>query len=163
VLRYDQTVDYERLLSRIEELRSQGWSFAKIAEALNQEGFRPVKIAEKFHSDLVSRLVRKLRNQQPGAKVQSHREFLKDNEWLAIDLAAKLEMPKNTLFSWIRHGWIHVARQLPGYRGRVICWADADEFDRLQRLRQAKHGWWDPPLSADLTTPKVPPAPAAGA
>ena len=121
-----------------------------------------MKMAEKFHSDLVSRLVRKLRHQQPGAKVESHRAFLKENEWLAIDLAAKLEMPKNTLFSWIRRGWIHVVRQLPGYRGRTICWADTDELDRLQRLRRTKHGWWDPPLPAELTTPKAHPTPDAG-
>jgi DNA invertase Pin-like site-specific DNA recombinase len=160
VLRYDQMVDYERLLSRIEELQSQGLSFAKIAEQLNQEGFRPAKRADKFHSDLVSRLARKLRGHQPGAKAHAHREFLKENEWLAIDFAAKLEMPKNTLFSWIRRGWVHVVRQLPGYRGRLICWADADELDRLGRLRQTKHGWWDPPLPAELTTPKVRATPA---
>lgn len=98
--------------------------------------------------------------QQPGAKAHASRKLLKENEWLAIDLAAKLEMPKNTLFSWIRRGWVHVVRQLPGYRGRAICWADADELDRLGRLRQTKHGWWDPPLPAELTTPKVCPSPA---
>jgi hypothetical protein len=50
--------------------------------------------------------------------------------------------------------------ELPGYRGRMICWDDADELDRLGRLRQTKHGWWDPPLPAELTTPKVRATPA---
>jgi hypothetical protein len=50
--------------------------------------------------------------------------------------------------------WVRIVRKLPGYRGPVICWADAEELDRLRRLRQTKHGWWDPPLSAELTTPK---------
>ena len=107
--------------------------------------------------------MRKLRDQKPGARAHAPKEFLKENEWLAIDLAAKLKMVKGTLFVWIKRGWVHLVRQMPGYQGRVICWADADELDRLQRLRQTKHGWWEPPLPAELTTPKAPPTPTAGA
>ncbi len=80
--------------------------------------------------------------------------MLKENEWLVIDLATALDMPKSTLFAWINCGWVRVVRQLQGYRGRKICWADADELNRLRRLRQTKHGWWNPPLPAALTTPK---------
>lgn len=153
VLRYDQMADYDRMVARIEELRGQGWSFAKIAEQLNQEGFRPAKQAEKFHSDIVSRLVWRLDKKRPGVKAEGPKRALRANEWLAIDLAAELEMAKNTLFSWIKRGWVRIVRQLPGYRGRMICWADADELDRLRRLRQSKYGWWDPPLPAALTMP----------
>jgi DNA invertase Pin-like site-specific DNA recombinase len=157
VLRYDQMADYERMVARIEELCGEGWSFARIAEQLNQEGFRPAKRAEKFHSDIVSRLARKLEKRRPGERARAHRTALSDNEWLVIDLAAELEMAKNTLFTWIKRGWVRVLRQVPGYRGRVICWADDEELDRLRRLRQTKHGWWDPPLPGELTAPKVPP------
>jgi hypothetical protein len=157
VLRYDQMADYPRLLERIDELRKQGWSFAKIAEQLNQEGFRPPKTVKAFHSDIVSRLVRKLEKKLPGERARAPRALLGDDEWLAIDLAAELAMPKNTLFSWIKRGCIRVVRQVPGYRGRMICWADAAELDRLRRLRQTKHGWWDLPLSTELTTPMAPP------
>jgi hypothetical protein len=45
---------------------------------------------------------------------------------------------------------------LPGYRGRLICWADAEELVRLRRLQQTRHGWWAPPLPTELTTPKTP-------
>ena len=154
VISYNHMADFEKIVARIQELRSQGWTFAKIAEQLNKDGFRPAKRAEKFHSDIVSRLVWRLENKQHGVKAKGPRKLLRENEWLAIDLAAKLEMGKNTLFSWIRRGWVRVVRRVPGYRGRVICWADAEELDRLRRLRQTKHGWWDPPLPAELTTPK---------
>jgi hypothetical protein len=157
VLTYAKMADYERLIARINELHGQGWTFARIAEQLNEEGFRPPKRAQQFHSDLVSRLVRKLQKQRPGEKATTPRRLLRVHEWLAIDLAAELDMPKNTLFAWIKRGWVRVVRQLPGYRGRMICWADADELDRLQRLRQTQHGWWDAPLPAELTTPKRPP------
>jgi len=154
VLRYEQMADYDQLIARIVELQSEGLSYAQISVQLNSEGFRPVKQAEKFDSDIVSRLVRRLEKQLPGSKAKAPQGMLQANEWLAIDLAEHLEMPKNTLFSWIKHGWVRTVRQLPGYRGRLICWADADELERLRRLRQTKHGWWDPPLSAELTTPQ---------
>jgi hypothetical protein len=50
-------------------------------------------------------------------------------------------MVKNTLFSWIKRGWVRMIRQAPGYRGRVVCWADAEELNRFRRLRQTKAGW----------------------
>jgi DNA invertase Pin-like site-specific DNA recombinase len=154
VLRCDQMADYERLMGRITELRSQGLSFAAIAKQLNREGFRPVKQAKKFHSDIVSRMVRRHENRPPGSKSKALARVLREHEWFAVDLITELKMSKNTLFSWIKQGWVHVTRQLPGYRGRMILWADAKELDRLRRLRQTRHGWWDPPLPADLTTPR---------
>ena len=98
-----------------------------------------------------------MEKKQPGERARAPRKALRDNEWLVIDLAAELEMAKNTLFSWIKRGWVCVVRQVPGYRGRVICWADSGELDRLRRLRQSKHGWWDAPLPVELTRPKTPP------
>ena len=157
VLRCDQVADYDRMVDRILELRDQGWSFVKIAEQLNQEGFRPAKRAEKFDNDMVSRLVRKLEQKGPGERVLAPRKSLNPNEWLVIDLAEELGIARNTLFNWINRGWVHVVRQSPGYHGRVICWANQGELDRLRRLRQTNHGWWGPPLPSELTTPKVPP------
>jgi DNA invertase Pin-like site-specific DNA recombinase len=154
IQRYDQMADYDRLVARIAELRSQNLSFAKIAEQLNHDGFRPIKQADKFHTDIVSRLVRNLDRHRPGPKAKASVGMLNENEWLVIDLATQLKMPKNSVWAWIKRGWVRVIRQLPGYRGRVICWADADELDRLRRLRQTRHGWWDPPLPPELTTPK---------
>lgn len=154
VLCYAQLVDYERLIGRIKELRGEGFSFAKIADHLNREGFRPAKQAKMFHSDIVSRLLRRHDKKAPGSRAEVPSGLLKENEWLVVRLAKELEMSKTSLCAWIRRGWVRVVRQLPGYRGRIICWADADELDRLRRLRKSKHGWWDPPLSAELTTPK---------
>lgn len=154
VQRYEQMADYDRLVAQIAELRGRGLSFAEISEQLNSAGFRPLKQADKFDSDIVSGLVRRLKKQPPGEKAKAPKATLEPNEWLAIDLAERLKMPKNTLFSWIKRGWVRTIRQLPGYRGRIICWADANELERLHHLRETKHGWWDPPLPAELTTPK---------
>jgi len=155
VQRYDQTADYDRLIARILELRKEGIPCAQIALKLNSEGFRPVKRVEEFDGDMVSRILRRVEKQQPGPKARAPEGLLQDDEWFVIDLAEHLKAPKNTLFAWIKRGWIRVVRQLPGYRGRTICWADASELDRLRRLRATKHGWWDPPLPTELTTPKL--------
>lgn len=156
VLRYEQLAIYAELIARIEELRSSGHSFARIAEHLNSEGFRPAKKAKKFHSDLVSGLMRRHYKRVPAPLANPRSELLKKDEWFVIELAAELEMPKNTAIAWVKRGWIRTVRQLPGYRGRLICWADADDLARLRKLRETKHGWWDPTLPLELTTPGSP-------
>jgi hypothetical protein len=153
---YEQMADYDRLVMRIEELRQEGRTFADIAEHLNREGFRPAQQAEKFHKDIVSRIFRKLRRQRPTAREIAKQDQLGEDEWFALNLAEKLQMPKNTLLEWVRRGWVHVVRQLPGYRGRKICWADAEEIDRLLRLRDSKRRACDPALPSELTTPRIP-------
>jgi hypothetical protein len=157
VRRYDQLADYEQLVGRIRELRGEGLSFAAIAEQLNHDGFRPAKRAEKFHGDLVGNILRGHEGSQPGSRSRPPTLALEENEWLAVDLAPRIGIVKNTLLTWIKRGWVHVSRRLPGYHGRVICWADAEELKRLCRLKEANHNWWNEPLPAELTTPKVPP------
>jgi len=161
VRRYEQTADYERLMSRIHELCSQEKSYSEIAEHLNQEGFRPAKQAKEFHRRIVGRLVKKLRRDRTAARKITTHVQLEENEWYVNDLAEKLDIPRTTLLSWVKRGWVHVSRQLPGYRGRVVCWANADELDRLRRLRKTKRNFGNPPLPEELTTPKVPPISAS--
>ena len=61
--RYEQTADFDRLMARIGELRAAGMSFARIAECLNAEGYRPAKGAAQFDGDMVGRLLRHLRSE----------------------------------------------------------------------------------------------------
>jgi hypothetical protein len=153
---YPQLADHDRLIGRIEELRRQGQTFEEIAKHLNREGFKPLQRAEKFHSNIVCRIFRRLQQQRPSAREIDMQERLGENEWFILPLAAELQLPKNTLQAWARRGWVHVTRQLPGIRGRKICWADPDEFDRLRRLKDTPRNWWDLPLPLELTTPRIP-------
>lgn len=153
---YHQLADHSLLIDRLEELRRQGRTFEEIAQQLNHEGFRPLQRAEKFHADMICRMFRRLQEQRPSAREIDKQAQLGENEWYILSLAAQLQLPKNTLHAWARRGWLHVIRQLPGSRGRMICWADADEMGRLTHLRDAPKNWWDPPLPADLTTPRTP-------
>jgi hypothetical protein len=156
VLRYRQMVDNERLLTRIRQLRVEGLSFGKVAEVLNAEGFHPSKQVQQFTGDAVGLLWRRHIAPASHQGRQVATGLLREHEWSVLDLAKHLQMPKNTLFAWMQRGWVQF-RRLPGYRGRCLCWADSAELVRLRKLRDMAHGWWDPPLSTELTTPSRPP------
>ena len=76
------------------------------------------------------------------------------DEWWISQLAMKLAMPTSTLTDWIHRGWLQAQKE-PGHAGRWICWADAEELERLRRLYASPRGCSiHHPDSPELTTPK---------
>jgi DNA invertase Pin-like site-specific DNA recombinase len=153
VQRYERAAGFDRLLARIEELRGLELTCDVVAQRLNVEGFRPLKPGAQFNGSMVWRILRRRSPPAAGPGADRWRKGLQKGEWLMADLSAKLGIPKHTLLAWIGRGWIGY-RRLTGYRAPLVCWADAGELRRLHRLRRTPHGWWDPPLPADLITPK---------
>ncbi len=156
VQRYEQLADYERLLARIDELRDKGMSLAEVATQLNGEGFRPPKRAATFNGAMLTRLLAQRRRSGPRPRVLGEGNLLAADEWLKSDLARHLQMPVATLHRWLRVGWVQ-ARKLPVAGGHWVIWADAEELDRLRRLRTCPRGWSDQPLLKELSTPKARP------
>ncbi|PHQ36991.1 hypothetical protein CEE69_01025 [Rhodopirellula bahusiensis] len=154
VRRYEQTADYERLKSRIVELVTAGRSYAEIARILNEDGFHPTKQTNRFNKSIVGRLAKKFRGETEATRKRAPIE-LGQHEWTVGDLSSELQIPRTTLHSWKQRGWLHVARQLPGYRGQLIYWADNRELSRLRQSRATKWNYGDPPLPAELTTPQI--------
>ena len=154
VRRYEQMADYGRLLSRIDELRQGGLTLAAVAVRLNEEGFRPPKRSPTFNSGIVTRLVAKGGRSGPRPRALADGQLLGAQEWLLSDLARQLGMPQPTLHRWIRVGWVQ-ARKLPTPGGHWVIWADADELERMARLRTCPRGWSDEPVLAELTKPKA--------
>jgi DNA invertase Pin-like site-specific DNA recombinase len=154
VRRYEQMADYGKLLSRIDELREAGESLAAVAARLNREGFHPPKRAATFTSTILSGLLAKQGRTGPRPRVMEAPGVMGDHEWLLSDLARKLEMPQATLHRWIRVGWVH-ARKLPTPGGHWVIWADADELDRMTRIRMCPRGWSDEQLFDHLIKPKT--------
>jgi DNA invertase Pin-like site-specific DNA recombinase len=153
VARYEQLHDYRELLARTVALRDEGRTTSEIASQLNREGWRPPKRRDTFNGPMVRALLSRSVTPGPRPHAKAASVLLAPHEWWFSDLAQKLNMPHPTLYSWLRRGWVH-ARQLPGAQGRWILCADAEEVDRLQRLRTCPHTWHDQPLLHRLTTPK---------
>ncbi len=153
VQRYEQLADHEKLIKRIDELRVEGLTLAEVAERLNQEGFRPPKRSKIFKGSMIGSLLWK-RGRGERRQGCAESDLLEEHEWLLSDLARELGMPPETLHRWVRVGWVH-ARKLSTARGHWVIWADADELERMTRLRTCPRGWSDEPVFAQLTTLKA--------
>jgi hypothetical protein len=147
VRRYEQLVDFDRLLARILEMRREGQTAVMIAATLNREGYRTPKARGDFTAEVVGKLLslRGLINQKAGAEKLGRHE-----RWLT-DLARELRMSSWKLRDWAMRGWLH-ARQLSP-EGLWVVWADRDEIKRLKKLRaRSKRGVQG--HAEELITPK---------
>ena len=154
VQRYQQMADYGRLLNRIDELRKAGQTLSQVAEQLNREGFHPPKRSPAFTSCILAGLLARRGRSGPRPRDVAELGVLGEHEWLLTDLARKLEMPQATLHRWIRVGWVH-SRKLATRSGHWVIWADAEELDRMTRIRKCPRGWSDEHVFSELIKPKA--------
>jgi DNA invertase Pin-like site-specific DNA recombinase len=152
VAKYQQMRDYDRLAERLRELQESGHTAAQMAECLNQEGFHPTGRRKAFGAMTVRQLLSRWQLSGERHALVS----LGPDEWWLSDLARQVKVSAATVRRWIAHGWVH-CRRSPQH-GYHLLWADADELERLSRLRD--HGRMYPkiPTPAALTTPKQRPA-----
>lgn len=136
VSRYEQQEDYPRLVERLRQLCTGERSAAEVAERLNTEGFRPPKRAERFKAAMVQRLVTVL--DLPGRGKLGSREGLGDDEYRPGELAGRLGMKRERLRRWMREGWVVVEKDRTGH---CLIWADAEELERLEALRDLRLTW----------------------
>jgi hypothetical protein len=152
---YRHTADFHRQMNRIRELVRAGESLRQIAAILCAEGFQCVYPWRRIGDHTVAMLLRKYGPKMWRHQLRRARLGIGPHEWRLRDLARRLKLCKETLLRWTKAGWIR-HRRLTGPQDRVICWADADEMNRLCRLRDTRRaGQTNPPT--ELTTPK--PAP----
>jgi hypothetical protein len=151
---YERLADYGRLCKRIDDLREEGLSLAAVAGRLNAEGFRPPKRSTTFNGAIIGQLLWRRGAGGPRPRALAESGLLGEHEWLLTDLARQVGMPPVTLHRWIRVGWVH-ARKLPTPGGHWAVWADAEELERMARLRSCPRGWSDEPVLAELTKPKA--------
>jgi DNA invertase Pin-like site-specific DNA recombinase len=144
---YEQMDDFKTLMSRLEELRAEGYSATAIAAKLNEEGFCPPRRCGPFGKELVRQLLwrRGLANEKAAADQRTPQEW-----WLA-DLGRTLGVPVSKLRDWILRGWLH-GRQT-ATQGLWIAWADRDELKRLRKLK-ARSARGVVTYPEQLTTPK---------
>lgn len=153
VARYEQLSNYSELVARIDSLRETGHSFAQIAVQLNRAGFSPPKRTEQFTGETVARLLHRRGLHGPRPRAMDDASVLRRHEYWLADLARMVPMPVATLHKWQRLGWVP-SRKVDVALGRWAIWADADEMERLRRLRAYQRTWPEPRYPLALTTPK---------
>jgi DNA invertase Pin-like site-specific DNA recombinase len=149
---------YPELCERVRELASQGMDSKLIAQRLDEEGYRSPKLVEGFGCQGVKKLMRRLGLSQRERRQQPPRGLLGEHEWWLGELAGRIQMPKQTLYTWIRRGWVR-SRQLQGHARRWVVWADEAELERLRRLQELPRGYhthrqWIEPQGGDDLVPR---------
>jgi len=150
---YEQLSNFDELVARVDALRTERKTLAEIAVMLNAEGFHPPKRTHQFTKGILSRFLRE-RGVRIGPLPRSvtSEQHLEMDEWWLANLAAELSMPIATLHRWQRVGWV-TSRKIAEAGGRWSIYADANELDRLRRLRNSPRGW-PQPYPTELITPK---------
>ena len=80
-------------------------------------------------------------------------EKLAVDEWWIRDLADELAVGYNRFKEWAKKGYVHSRRI--GKRKHLVIWADAEERERLRRLRDAFCPGRTSRYPTELTRPKA--------
>ncbi len=155
---YERLADFPRIRRLVEAAVAAGRTSREIAECLNREGFRPPSNrADRFTPERARDLVYRL-GLSPRRRPA---EGLAVNEWWIRDLADGLGVGFGRFKEWVKRGYVHARRV--GSRKHLVIWADAEERERLCRLRDAFRPGQTNPYPAELTRPKARPAQSPGA
>jgi hypothetical protein len=110
---------YPQLCERVRELASHGLDSRLIAQRLDAEGYRSPKLVEGFGQQGVQKLMRRLSLRQHQGRQRAPQGLLGEHEWWLKELAERIQMPKQTLYTWVGRGWVS-SRQLQGHARRWV-------------------------------------------
>lgn len=153
VARLEQLSYYPELVQRVQQLRKQGQTACEIAQSLNVEGWRPAKRRTTFTGAMVQSLWGR-GNGATRARQPTQAPRRPDDLWLLSELAAELDMPWITLYSWLRRGWVKGWKQKEPPHHWVLH-ADATELSRLRALRRAPKRGWSSTFSTENRIPRA--------
>jgi DNA invertase Pin-like site-specific DNA recombinase len=129
---------YPQLCERVRQLTEAGWAATAIADHLNDEGYHPAHASARFGAPTIRTLQRQLAVTTPRPRVRTRTE-LGPEDWWPADLGRTLDIPKSSLYHWIRQGIVR-ARQLDEPLHRWIIWADEAEKERLRAYQRRSIG-----------------------
>jgi len=140
VARLDQLSYYPDLLARAAALLAEGNGPPRIADMLNEEGWRPPRRRETFNGEMVRSLLARQGLRSRRQTMPTTNDLPRHaNEWTPSELASKLSMPSATLYSWHRKGRLNARAVLHNGRKFILIHADDEERARLQSLRCQSH------------------------
>ncbi len=130
-----------------------GWAATAIAQALSDAGYCSAHATSRFGAQTIRQLQRRLEVRAPRPRTRSRNGLLLD-EWWPAELVRLLDIPRASLYHWIRQGLVR-ARQLDEPLHRWVVWADEAEQERLRQYHQRtigddlRHRWTDAPLAEE--------------
>ena len=141
VARFEQLSYYNELVDRVKKLHEKKHNSQTISDILNSEGWRPPKRRETFNPQMVRTLISRQGIRTSKKKRPSDNIAKGTNEWTIEDLAQKINMPKITLYKWLRQGKITGKKV---YNGKCAIWlvsADENDIKKLKSLRNKPQTW----------------------
>jgi len=146
---------YAALTARAAELRREGRDYARIADILNHEGWRPAKRRDTFNAPMVHHLLI-----QSGAETVRYRRRPRPldrraNEWTIRELAEQIGMPQPTLYTWIQKGRLS-CRNADGSRRDKLVFADPETIAALKTIRATPPPWRRLPPKPETDHPARP-------
>ena len=142
---------YPQICKQVQALTEAGWAATAITQALTEAGYYSAHTTARFHAQTIRELQRRLGVRAPRPRVRS-RDGLLPNEWWPAELVRALDIPRASLYHWIRQGLVR-ARQLDEPLHPWVVWADEAEQERLRQYHQRAignglhHRWTDGPLA----------------
>jgi DNA invertase Pin-like site-specific DNA recombinase len=142
---------YPQICQLVQEWTEAGWAAPAIAQALSDAGYCSAHATSRFGAQTIRKVQRQLALRAPRPRVRP-RDGLLPNEWWPAELVRALEIPRASLYHWIRQGLVR-ARQLDEPLHRWVVWADEAEQERLRQYHQRaigddlRHRWTEVPLA----------------
>lgn len=144
---------YTELVDRASELHRAGESYARIAETLNQEGWRPAKRRTTFNGQMVHHLLSKAGVVMPRYRRKPRDLPREADEWTVRELAAEIGMPQPTLYTWVQQGRLRSRRVAVGVRNALLIHADAATIANLKAVRATPPPWHRRPAPVQEAAP----------
>lgn len=142
---------YPQICQVVQELTEAGWAATAIAQALSEAGYSSAHATSHFGVQTIRKVQQQLTVRAPRPRLRPRNELL-SNEWWPAELVRLLEIPRASLYHWIRQGLVR-ARQLDEPLHRWVVWADEAEQERLRQYHQRaigddlRHSWTEVPLA----------------
>ena len=133
---------FDDLMKRAQELKKEGNTCKEIAVTLNQERWCLPKRKSVFDEGTVGSLLSKGSEKDENKKTRSSQASRLPNEWTLQEVSHKTNIPRETLYAWMKKEGIRSRRaQDVSHKGVWLITADEEEFNRLRSLKNSSKLW----------------------
>jgi len=119
---------HEKLIATIKSLRTAGYTCAEIARKVNEEGWHTPNLMNGYNERLIQVMLERYGRVPRGPRRQRNDD---PNLWRLSELADELQIPRMTVYGWLKRGWVKALR----YGNEWAVQADTSELQRLKELR----------------------------